>query len=71
VNAVFHYVPLHESPMGRRLGYRPGDLPVTEELSRRLLRLPCYFGIREEQLQLVVAEVRRFCARRSRSGEAG
>ena len=63
VNAVFHYVPLHESPMGRRLGYRAGDLPATEEMSRRLLRLPCYFGLTEEQARLVAGEVRRWCGR--------
>ena len=38
--AVFHYVPLHTSPMGMTMGYRPGDLPVTEDVSSRLLRLP-------------------------------
>ena len=30
IGAVFHYVPLHSSPMGRRLGYTHGDCPVTE-----------------------------------------
>ena len=40
--AVFHYVPLHLSPMGRNLGARPGDCPVTEDVSERLLRLPFY-----------------------------
>src|SRR5207244_1601030 len=38
--SVFHYVPLHLSDMGRRLGGREGDCPVTEEISERLLRLP-------------------------------
>lgn len=42
VGASFHFIPLHSSPMGQRLGYRPGDLPITEELSSRLLRLPIY-----------------------------
>ena len=40
--AVFHYVPLHLSPMGRRYGGSEGDCPVTERLSTRLLRLPFY-----------------------------
>jgi len=40
--AVFHYVPLHSSPMGLVLGYLNGDLPVTEEMSGRLMRLPIY-----------------------------
>lgn len=42
VQAVFHYLPLHASPMGSRFGYREGDLPVTEKASRCLLRLPLY-----------------------------
>ena len=33
VSAVFHFVPLHLSPMGRRFGYRAGDLPLTEDLA--------------------------------------
>ena len=40
--SVFHYLPLHLSPMGRRWEYRPGDCPVTEDVSERLLRLPFY-----------------------------
>jgi dTDP-4-amino-4,6-dideoxygalactose transaminase len=38
----FHYVPLHSSPAGRRLGRAAGGLPVTEDLSARLVRLPLY-----------------------------
>lgn len=40
--AVFHYLPLHLSEMGVRLGGRSGDCPVTEDVSERLLRLPFY-----------------------------
>lgn len=54
IGAVFHYVPLHDSPMGRRLGHATGDLPVTERLSGRLLRLPFYFDIEENDQQRVV-----------------
>ncbi|MCZ2099816.1 MAG: dTDP-4-amino-4,6-dideoxygalactose transaminase [Anaerolineae bacterium] len=42
VLAVFHYVPLHLSDMGVRFGGQPGDCPVTEDISERLLRLPFY-----------------------------
>lgn len=58
INAVFHYVPLHESPMGRSLG--TVDLPVTESVSRRLVRLPCFFELGEDQQARVTAEVRTF-----------
>jgi len=47
--AVFHYVPLHSSPVGCGLGYRYGDLPVTEDISGRLLRLPMYAGLNENE----------------------
>lgn len=40
--SVFHYLPLHLSPMGERFGYKRGDFPVTEDISNRLLRLPFF-----------------------------
>jgi dTDP-4-amino-4,6-dideoxygalactose transaminase len=58
--AVFHYVPLHSSPMGRRVGCAVSDLPVTEDLSARLVRLPCYFGLSAEEQEKVVEEIDRF-----------
>ncbi|WAI01211.1 dTDP-4-amino-4,6-dideoxygalactose transaminase [Methanogenium organophilum] len=45
IYAVFHYVPLHSAPMGRQYGYAEGDLPITEDISGRLLRLPIFAGI--------------------------
>jgi dTDP-4-amino-4,6-dideoxygalactose transaminase len=45
--SVFHYVPLHLSPMGQRFGGRPGACPVSEDLAERLLRLPFYTGLTE------------------------
>jgi dTDP-4-amino-4,6-dideoxygalactose transaminase len=58
--AVFHYIPLHSSPMGQRFGYRPGDLPVTEEMSGRLLRLPAYYTLTESDQSEVMAAIREF-----------
>jgi len=55
--AVFHYIPLHTSPMGIKMGYRVGDLPITENLSGRLLRLPMYADLGEEELEYIVEEV--------------
>lgn len=55
IQAVFHYIPLHDSPMGQTFGYKTGDLPITESLSRRLLRLPFFYEITEAE-QVVVAE---------------
>jgi len=57
VHAVFHYIPLHSAPMGQRYGYSEGDLPVTEDLSGRLLRLPMYAGMRGDELRFIVSRV--------------
>jgi dTDP-4-amino-4,6-dideoxygalactose transaminase len=54
IGATFHYLPLHLSPVGRSLGYGPGDFPVTESASARLLRLPIYPSLTdEEQLHVI------------------
>jgi dTDP-4-amino-4,6-dideoxygalactose transaminase len=55
--AVFHYVSLHASPMGQAMGYRKGMLPVTEDISDRLLRLPMYFDLTDAQVDEVTAAV--------------
>lgn len=49
VNCVFHYVPLHTSPAGQRLGRTQGGLEVTEKMAERLVRLPLWLGLEEEQ----------------------
>lgn len=60
INCVFHYVPLHTSPAGERFGRCHASLTQTEDLSRRLARLPLWAAISENELQLVVTEVYRF-----------
>jgi dTDP-4-amino-4,6-dideoxygalactose transaminase len=62
VHAVFHYLPLHLSIMGRRFGGRPGDCPVTEDVSDRLIRLPFFCDLTEENLATIVAAIREFSA---------
>ncbi len=61
--AVFHYLPLHLSPMGGRHGGRRGQCSVTEEVADRLLRLPFYVGLgRDEQDEVIEAIVEfEFC----------
>jgi dTDP-4-amino-4,6-dideoxygalactose transaminase len=49
VLTVFHYLPLHVSAMGRKYGGKPGDCPVTENISDRLVRLPFYNELTESQ----------------------
>lgn len=60
IAATSHYVPLHTSPMGRRFGYEPGDLPVTEAVFSRLLRLPIYPILSEYEQMKVVSKLRNF-----------
>jgi dTDP-4-amino-4,6-dideoxygalactose transaminase len=58
--AVFHYQPLHLSEMGRWFGGRPGDCPVTEDVSDRLLRLPFYNALTEDEQIAVTGAIRDF-----------
>jgi dTDP-4-amino-4,6-dideoxygalactose transaminase len=63
IQAVFHYLPLHASPAGKRFGRAATPLPVTERTAERILRLPLYHGIAEAELERVCARVREFYAR--------
>lgn len=58
--APFHYLPLHLSQMGRRLGGKEGDCPVTEAVSPRLLRLPLYNSLTDAQVDEVIQQVTDF-----------
>lgn len=57
IHAIFHYIPLHSSIMGKRFGYGEGDFPVTRRISRCILRLPFYNGITIEDLDRVVESI--------------
>jgi dTDP-4-amino-4,6-dideoxygalactose transaminase len=58
--AVFHYLPLHLSEVGRKFGGKVGDCPVTETVSDRLLRLPFYNDLDEGDQLRVIDVVRNF-----------
>jgi dTDP-4-amino-4,6-dideoxygalactose transaminase len=60
INAVFHYVPLHSSPMGRKLAAASRELPITDSVSARLLRLPFFYTIRDEEQAEVVRTITDF-----------
>jgi dTDP-4-amino-4,6-dideoxygalactose transaminase len=60
ITAVFHYLPLHISDMGKTFGGKAGDCPVTEDLSDRILRLPFYNDISEEEQERVVRGMMEF-----------
>jgi len=57
VMATFHYVPLHSSPFGRRLG-AAGELPVTDRVARALLRLPLHPRLSEADVDRVVGALK-------------
>ncbi|MGI9275623.1 MAG: dTDP-4-amino-4,6-dideoxygalactose transaminase [Endozoicomonas sp.] len=54
ISSVFHYVPLHSSPAGKRYGKQNGELPVTMDISARLIRLPLWPGMSLHQQQSVI-----------------
>jgi len=60
--AVFHYQPLHLSPMGRRFGGKPGACPVTEDVAARLVRLPLFNRLTEAEQGEVIDAVAGFGA---------
>jgi dTDP-4-amino-4,6-dideoxygalactose transaminase len=58
VQAVFHYVPLHASPMGERVGRAGSDLTNTIEAGERLVRLPLWVGLEDHQDRVIEATMR-------------
>ncbi|HEX2871705.1 MAG TPA: dTDP-4-amino-4,6-dideoxygalactose transaminase [Polyangiaceae bacterium] len=56
----FHYVPLHTSIMGKKLGYSEGACPVTESVSDRLVRLPLYASISADEQRRVIEQIKAF-----------
>lgn len=60
INAMFHYVPLHDSPAGRRFGRVSGELKVTEMAAEQLIRLPLWNGLSPSQQERVVFQLASF-----------
>lgn len=54
VSAVFHYIPLHSAPQGQKLGYGVSDMPITEKMASRLLRLPLYAQMTKAEQEYVI-----------------
>ena len=55
VEAAFHYLPLHTSAMGKKLGYRKENLPITEEVASSLIRLPMYPNLKKSEIDYIAA----------------
>ena len=60
--AVSHYVPLHSAPAGKKYGRFAGEDRYTTKESERVLRLPLYYGLTEEQNELIIDLVKEFYA---------
>jgi len=60
IYTVFHYIPLHTSRMGAKFGYKQGDLPITESVSDRLVRLPFYNDLKAEEQATVIDTIKKF-----------
>lgn len=60
IYSVFHYVPLHSSPAGQRLGRVGSSMQWTDDLSGRLLRLPLYYDMNDEEQDRVIESVHSF-----------
>lgn len=63
VQAVFHYVPLHTAPAGQKFGRFCGEDRYTTKESERLLRLPMYYGLKEEEVSFVADRIKEFYRR--------
>ena len=60
IQAVFHYIPLHSAPAGRRFGRFCGEDIYTTKESERLMRLPMYYGLKLEDIDRVIETIERF-----------
>lgn len=58
--AVFHYIPLHTAPAGQKFGRFHGEDRYTTRESERLVRLPLYYGLPEEQVDYIIGKVKEF-----------
>ena len=60
VMAVFHYIPLHTAPAGQKYGEFRGEDKYTTAESERLVRLPLYYGLKEQDQEKAICSVRDF-----------
>ncbi len=60
IQAVIHYVPLHQSSVGKKLGYEKNHFPITENLAGRLLRLPLHHEIGNDQINEIAKQLTLF-----------
>lgn len=60
INPVFHYIPLHSSPAGKKYGRTSGTLNVTNKISNTLLRLPIYYNLENQGLNYIKSVIEQY-----------
>ena len=60
IGCVFHYIPLHSAPAGRKFGRLHGEDQYTTKESERLMRLPMYYGLKPEDVEKVIETIKNF-----------
>lgn len=60
IYSVFHYIPLHSAPAGKRFGRFHGDDKYTTKESERLLRLPMFYGHKKEEIEFIIEKIKEF-----------
>lgn len=60
INATFHYLPLHDAPLGLEYGYKTGNLPITEQYASCLLRLPLHHNMTKRDINNVCNVIKNF-----------
>jgi dTDP-4-amino-4,6-dideoxygalactose transaminase len=60
INAVFHYVPLHSSPAGKKYGRVVGSMEVTDSIADRLLRLPLFPSLTDARVDIIIEVISQF-----------
>ena len=60
INVITHYVPLHSSKAGKKFGRASGNMNVTNDISQRLIRLPLFYGMQDQEVDRVVQAIIKF-----------
>lgn len=60
IQTVFHYIPLHTAPAGKKFGRFHGEDVYTTKESERLMRLPLYYGLKDEEVDYIIEKVKEF-----------
>ena len=63
IQAVFHYIPLHSAPAGKKYGEFCGEDRFSTRESERLLRLPMYYGLKKSEIEYIAEMITKYYAR--------